>query len=250
MSDYKLLHRNKIKGFILLHTLWFLLLIALLLGITLEIGRRTTWRLIIEKHQIERELSEESAINDVLFEVIEYGLKPVVERSISLNGQDFLVTITPSHGLVDFNTGKPVLLQQVAIQTSVDSNRMLSLRLTDGTAKYTILSYADLTEKLNLTDQQFACLYPYVTLFSGRHQPFPQYMPIYLKSFLGNIRQEDISVISSNNVFSSGDSLRIDVKPFPMQSTGYYLSAEIILTGRMDMPFFIRTWQHLPICQK
>jgi len=234
----------------LLHTLWFLLLIAWFLGITLKIGWHTAERFIIEKSQIERKWAEESALNDVLFEVLNRGFKPAAEHDYSFNGQHFRVTVIPSHGFVDLNTGQANLLRQIAQRTGINLDSLLKLRSKEGAMRPMISDYAALNAQLGLASQQFACIYPYVTLFSGRPSPLSQYMPDYLKKLLGRLHEESTSVISSDNGFTLGDSLRIEVKPHPIQPTGYYLSAEILLTGRLDTPFFIRAWQHLPQCQK
>lgn len=232
----------------MLHTLWFLLLIALLLGITLEIGRRTSEHFSSEKKQIERVLAEESIINYVIFTILEHGIKSVSKFNSSLNGQNFLVEVIPSHGLVDINTGSIDLLRQVARHISINQDRLLKLRKKHDASSATILNYADLTIELKLTERQFACFYPYVTLFSGRMSPIAQYIPKHLKILLGELYEENISIMNSDHNFTLGDSLRINIKPYPIKATGYYLSVDMLLTGRLDTPFFIRAWQQLPIC--
>ncbi|MGR9051502.1 MAG: hypothetical protein ACU84J_02520 [Gammaproteobacteria bacterium] len=250
MNEFRFRRNNRRAGFILLHTLWFLLLVALLLAVTLEVGRRTAERLTIEKQRIERELAEESAVNDVLFEILERGFKPTAERDYAFNGQHFKIAAVASHGLVDVNAGQADFLRQIARHSRIDPDRLLRLRRQQDSLNPGIADYATLVARLGLTDRQFSCLYPYVTLFSGRSSPLKHYMPPPVKTLLGRLPDENSSVINNDERFTMGDSVRIDVNPLPSPPDGYYLSVEIVLTGRMDTPFIIRSWQRLAQCRK
>lgn len=221
---------------------------------TLQAGRRMADSTTSYEKNIQINLAVESAVYDVIFELLEQGVR---SRWIRENGrmqilriEDQVVEVISSnvHGLIDVNTADERLLRLflTSLPNITHSNAFTMQGKTNANR---FSSYSNLNASLNISMDDFACLYPYVTLFSGRTKPSALLMSEQLKKMIGRIENEKSSAMEGNNQSVTGEVFRINVAARVSPSRTNYLSAEVLITGRRDFPYLIRSWHWVPICR-
>jgi hypothetical protein len=245
--------KRKSKGFVLLHTLWLLLLVAAIMAATLQAGRHMADSLSSYEKNIRLNLAVESAVYDVIFELLEQGERSRWIRengrvqTLLIDNQAVEVISSNVHGLIDVNTADERLLQILSANLpSVDHVNTLTVQAKKDGSRYP--SYSDLSASLNIPLAVFSCLYPYITLFSGRSEPSGALISDQLKKMIGRIEDEKHSAMEGNTVSVTGEIFRINVAARTAQPRTNYLSAEVLITGRRDFPYLIRSWNWVSNC--
>jgi len=245
--------KRKSKGFVLLHTLWLLLLVAAIMAATLQSGRHMADSLSSYEKNIRLNLAVESAVYDVIFELLEQGERSRWIRengrvkTLLVDNQAVEVISSNVHGLIDANTADEKLLQILSANLpSVDHVNKLTIQAKKDGSRYS--SYSDLSASLNIPRAVFSCIYPYITLFSGRTEPSASLVSDQLKKMIGRIEDEKHSAMEGNTVSVTGEVFRINVAARASQLANY-LSAEVMITGRRDVPYLIRSWNWIDSCQ-
>jgi hypothetical protein len=198
-------------------------------------------------------LAVESAVYDVIFELLEQGERSRWIRengrvqTLLIDNQAVEVISSNVHGLIDVNTADERLLQILSANLpSVDHVNTLTVQAKKDGSRYP--SYSDLSASLNIPLAVFSCLYPYITLFSGRSEPSGALISDQLKKMIGRIEDEKHSAMEGNTVSVTGEIFRINVAARTAQPRTNYLSAEVLITGRRDFPYLIRSWNWVSNC--
>jgi hypothetical protein len=151
------------------------------------------------------------------------------------------------HGLIDVNTADERLLQILSANLpSIDHVNTPTIQAKKDGSRYS--SYSDLSASLNIPLAVFSCIYPYITLFSGRTEPSASLVSDQLKKMIGRIEDEKHSAMEGNTISVTGEVFRINVAARTSQLANY-LSAEVMITGRRDVPYLIRSWNWIDSCQ-
>lgn len=229
------------NGFVLLHTLWLIMLLAALIAAALLLGRRAADQVVSQEQRLRQEAATESAVIDVVFELLEQGprsrwLQQTPGRPLALNvdGEQVQVAVINVHGLIDIHSAEGPARAGLAVRFPG-----LGAGFTRG-----VHTYPD----LRLPPHTLACLYDYITLFSGRVEPDPRLSPARLNKLLGRAAPTHAERSAmEDSVAVSGEVFRIDA--IAPASGGRRLSAELLLTGQRDFPYVVRSWLWLPTCR-
>jgi hypothetical protein len=220
---------------------------------TLQAGRHMADSLSSYEKNIRLNLAVESAVYDVIFELLEQGERSRWIRengrvqTLLIDNQAVEVISSNVHGLIDVNTADERLLQILSANLpSVDHVNTLTVQAKKDGSRYP--SYSDLSASLNIPLAVFSCLYPYITLFSGRSEPSGALISDQLKKMIGRIEDEKHSAMEGNTVSVTGEIFRINVAARTAQPRTNYLSAEVLITGRRDFPYLIRSWNWVSNC--
>lgn len=220
---------------------------------TLQAGRHMADSLSSYEKNIRRNLAIESAVYDVIFELLELGERSRWIREngrvqkLLINNQTVEVISINVHGMIDINTADDGLLQVLSANLpNIDHVNSFIVQARKNNIRY--FSYSDLSASLNIPQAVFSCIYPYVTIFSGREKPRAALMPESLKKMIGYIEDEKLSAMEGNSISATGDVFRINVTT-PSSHLTNYLSVEVMITGRRDVPYLIRSWNWIESCQ-
>ncbi|WP_445369954.1 hypothetical protein ACH5Y9_25345 (plasmid) [Methylomonas sp. BW4-1] len=229
-------------------------MVAAIMAATLQAGRHVADSLSSYERNIRLNLAVESAVYDVIFELLEQGERSRWIRengrgqTLLIDNQTVEVISSNVHGLIDVNTADERLLQMLSANLrSVDHVNALTIQAKKNRSRYS--SYSDLSASLNIPLAVFSCIYPYITLFSGRTAPSAVLMSEQLEKMIGSIENEKHSAMEGNTISVTGEVFRINVTARTVQPRTNYLSAEVMITGRRDFPYLIRSWNWIETCQ-
>ncbi|WP_210024287.1 MULTISPECIES: hypothetical protein [unclassified Methylocaldum] len=244
-----------------MHTLWLLLLvIAIVMGTSL-IGRRAADNITAYETRLRLDLAAESAIYDAVFELLEQGTQSRwvrdhgKVRTLYIDEQTVDLAVTNVHGIVDINTADQRLLERLlANLPGIDVPAVIAGRIQvhkqNGKEDNRLTTYSDLSAILSLSLEDFACLYPYITLFSGRLEPSAALTSDRLKKMIGQAKRDEEQLSAMEGGLSvAGEVFRITAAVHSDSPKTNRLSAEVLLTGRRDMPYLIRSWIWVPNCE-
>ncbi|MDO9149980.1 MAG: hypothetical protein Q7U33_01220 [Methylotenera sp.] len=229
-------------------------MVAAIMAATLQAGRHMADSLSSYEKNIRLNLAVESAVYDVIFELLEQGERSRWIRengkvqTLLIDNQAVEVISSNVHGMIDVNTADERLLQMLSANLPrIYRVNALTIQAKRDGARYA--SYSDLSASLNIPLAVFSCVYPYVTLFSGRTEPSAALISEQLKKMIGRIEDEKHSAMEGNTISVAGEVFRINAAARTTQSRTNYLSAEVLLTGRRDFPYLIRSWSWIERCQ-
>ena len=97
---------------------------------------------------------------------------------------------------------------------------------------------------LGLDHERFACLYPHVTLYSGRAEPDERYASSHLADLIG-LRSAPLgerSILTDSPVHSVvGRTFRVNALSTNEQGDAAGLSIEVTITGQIDPSHLVRS---------
>ena len=245
------------SGFVLLHALWVLLAAsALILGI-LQLGLRSAEDVAVWERNLKLDLALESAIDRVIYDLVSKKKNSrwlgntVTTGEVQFDDHRFLVAVQPTDGLLDVNAADPWLLSRLFNYVTKSGAKHQLSQLLEHRTRYPkgtrpIPTYPDLQAILQIDDRTFACLYPYVTLFSNRSKPLPNAMDRRLARILqtGRLETAERSVIEATSSTMSR-SYRITVRNTSFTDKGQSFSVEILLTGLLEPSYLVRSRMHI-----
>lgn len=247
--------RNPSSGFILLHALWLLLAASAAIAGLLVLTSRRSEEFAAAERQVQMELAQESAAESVIYDLVSRGAgspwlhAPLATATISVDGQPVTVTVRNVAGMLDPATVDGALLSEIfgrVLGTAGHSavERIEAARTGPGRP---FSSYAELRATTGLSDHAFACLYPYLTLFSGQTAPDPRLAPSELITMLRH-EQGGTSAISptSGSASPAGATYRIEASIAIDHYRSQLLTIEVTITGGIRPSHLVRSWQFRP----
>lgn len=237
---------KRIKGFVLLYTLWLLLGgVALFATLSsLAVGRARGVEASME--WLRSTAAGESAVHDQMFRLVVGGkaaLTTTLQGDVSFNGVQMRADIVNINGLVDLNAANDAVLGDVfSAVGSTTSNSLL--RRIRGLGK--LQSYAQLGMLEELDAEQLACLLHYVTLSSGKPNPEVEFAPGHVRLALNLSIGTQINSAAVAAGALAGTLIRIDIHVLQSSGSRRRLLVEALVTGRIDRPVSILEWYWLP----
>ena len=212
--------------------------------------------LTISERQLRAEFAHESAVEMVIYDVLVKGNRSIwidngiVTRNVQINERMFSVSVQQVTGLIDAVTSDSQTLSRLLVWLAIPRNSrgldFLSARSTD---THRPTTYTDLQAMLGLDHGTFACLYPYITLYSGQAEPDWRYASSHLIELVG-LRSRSIGTYSVMNDNTSshdvtGATLRVNVLPGNASDEATGLSVEVTITGQINPSHLVRSWKRI-----
>ncbi len=248
-------HHVRSKGFILLHTLWLLLIVVTLVAGSMASVFYSAEELAISEQRLRADLAHESAVETVIHDILIRGDKSIwigngiISRNVQIGEQLFSVSVQQVAGLVDAMASNPQILNRLLTWLAIPQNPYKSDSLSGRSTNILLpATYTDLQAIFGLDYKAFACLYPHVTLYSGRPQPDWRYASSHLIKLLGlrSLSPETHSVLNEDISQSVvGTTLRINVFPENALDGAAGLSVEVTITGKIDPSHLVRSWKRI-----
>lgn len=208
--------------------------------------------LTISERQLRAEFAHESAVEMVIYDVLVKGNRSIwidngiVTRNVQINERMFSVSVQQVTGLIDAVTSDSQTLSRLLTWIAIPLNsRALDFLSTRSTGIFRPATYTDLQAMFNLSHSTFACLYPHITLYSGRVEPDWRYASGHLIELAGlrsrsagthSVLNDDTS---SHNV--TGATLRVNVLPGNTPDEASGLSVEVTITGQINPSHLVRS---------
>jgi len=243
------------KGAVLLYVLLLLMVAVGLVVITLSTARRNVVQSAVLEEKSLLESRVEASVELIVLDLIEHGQHsrwlnpPGNHGKLTLDGTDVEVSVIDVRGLVDVNSSDLAPLEQLlSNRLGAGAAAQAIERLRDGRAGTVGRwgSYADMAAALGLSIEQISCLQSDMTLFSRLEQPDARYAPEELKGLLrlhGSPQQS--SVMGEENVVY-GQTYKIIATTSGPLILSSDLVAELLLTGKTDLPHVLRSWMWVP----
>lgn len=228
-----------------------------LMMITLSTARRSVVHVATLEEKTVLETRLEAGVEMVVQDLIEHGrrshwLNPPGNRGkLIIDGAAVEVSVMDVRGLVDINSSDLALLEQLlSNQLGGESSRLTIERLRESRARAVDRwgTYVDMSAALGLSIEQIACLQPHMTLFSMLDQPDSRYAPDVLRGLLRLHRhgpEQKSSAISEEDAVY-GQTYKIIVSTSGSLILSADLVAELMLTGKTDQPYVLRSWIWVP----
>ncbi|AKJ29732.1 hypothetical protein [Caldimonas brevitalea] len=238
----------------LLHALWLLLAACAALTTMLTLASRAALETGAAEQQVQTELAQESAVEQVIYELVTQGQVspwlqgPQTGRRLEIGAQAVDVTVQHVAGLLDAGmadakVAATLLAARLGRDASPVLQRLLDARARRGARPFG--SYAELQAVLQLADEQFACLYPDLTLFSGRSEPDPEHAAPRLRQLLRLApRQASGPSAMEAQATPAGSTFRLLATP--VGTGGQALVAEVAITGLVRPSHLVRSWTFRP----
>lgn len=231
------------KGFVLLQTMWLLILASVLTFRMMSASMSMAKNSAAAVATFQVELAAESAVHQVAYDLLTLG----VQSPWPKNGQPFTVlidsatvsmSVVNANGLVDVNAAEDITLQRIigTALTAADASTLVNAIK----AARPIADYATLEELDGMSSTNFKALFPYITLYSRQTMPSFTHAPagvvraLYLKAANGSVLSDTDAV--------AGITYRIEATARAKQATSRKLSAELLLTGRLDQSYWVYDW--------
>ena len=189
------------------------------------------------------ELAAESAVHHVLYDLITHDASEKWPRqgqnvTVLVGGAEVTVSVINTNGLVDVNrTDEGTLRRIVAAVLPTEDAAILAAGMT---AARPFSDYSSLAAIEGMSSQEFEFLFPYITLFSGGALPTYPEAPSWVKKML-NLKENGKSVLSGKQA-TPGNIFRIEAVARMKNAASRRLSAEVLLTGRLDQPYWVYDW--------
>lgn len=239
----------------MLHVLLLLMVVAGLIMITLSTARRNVVQVAALEEKTRLEIRVAAGVEMIVQDLIEHGQRshwlnsPGYHGKFPIDGMEVEASVSDIRGLVDINSSDLELLEQLLPSRlgNVSARQAMErLRENRGRAVGRWGAYVDMSADLGLSIEQIACLQPHITLFSMLEQPDSRYAPDALKELL-QLRgtEQKGSVISEEHVVT-GQTYKITVSTSGSLIRSANLVAELLLTGKTDQPYVLRSWIWVP----
>lgn len=232
------------SGFVLLQTLWLLLLASVLASIIMALGLSSAREQAASVAVLRAEMAAESAVHRALHLILVQGSRSALAQgrgyrtaSMEIDGNKVNVKVCDASGLIDLNAADEQTLQRLlaalpAMNSDVTAAAIKAVR--------PIGSYAALSALDGMTREAFDAMLPHVTLFTQHSAPSEQYASDWLVRTL-QLKQARQGVMSGSPSIA-GHLLRIETSSRNNAAISRKLVAEILITGRRDQPFLIYEW--------
>ncbi|MCV2218102.1 hypothetical protein [Thauera sp. Sel9] len=245
--------RARSEGFILLHALWLLLVAT-----TLAVGAMTAVfhsaeELSISEQRLRTRLVHESAVEVVIHDLLINGDRSawigagIIFRSMQIDQQILNVSVQQVNGLINPVTSDPAIFGRLLAGLAIPQGQQKpGFAAPHPSGVFRPATYADLQAMLGLDDGSFACLYPYVTLYSGRTEPDLRYAPNRLAKLAGlrpSASSEARSVMSEDGVPGSTFRVNVFAESAPDDTSGF--SVEVTITGQIEPSHLVRSRQRI-----
>ncbi len=197
----------------------------------------------------------EAGVEMIVLDLIKHGRHsrwlnpPGIPEKFTIDGEEVEARVTDVRGLVDINTAGPVLLEQlITSRLGGATARQAIERLRESRASATVRwgTYVDMSVALGLPIEQFASLQPHITLFSILEQPDSRYAPDALKGLLRLDGPEQNDSVISEEATVYGQTYKIIASTSGPLIFSADLVAELLLTGKTDQPYVLRSWIWVP----
>lgn len=248
--------RARSEGFVLLHALWLLLVAATLAAGSMTAVFYSSEELSISEQRLRTRLVHESAVELAIHDLLVNGDRSawigdgIITRSVQIDQQFVSVSVQQVAGLVDPVTSDPAIFGRLLAGLAIPQER----QKPGGTATQSAdvlrpTTYADLQAMLGLDDSSFACLYPYVTLHSGRTEPDLRHASKRLAELAGSRSGTSSgarSVMSEDSAHGVlGSTFRVNVfsESAPGGADGF--SVEVTITGQIEPSHLVRSRQRI-----
>lgn len=223
----------------------------------LILANRTSVDFALTDWETRRELAQESAVELAIHDIVTRGARshwlnpPAAAGVVEIEGQRIALSVQNVAGLIDAGSSETKVLGTLldgALNRdgAIVLARIDAARIKRGTRHFS--SYAELRAITQITDQEFGCLYPSITIFSGSLEPHPSLIPLTLAKLLRVKRHESQTASAMETGGSAaGATYRIEAVSVPTNDlVGQVLSVEVTITGRHRPSHLIRSWQYLP----
>jgi len=231
------------------------MVVAGLIMMTLSTARRNVVQVAALEEKTRLETRVEAGVEMIVKDLIEQGQRsrwlspPGYHGKLTIDGMEVEASVIDVRGLVDINSSDLELLEQLLpSRLGGVSARQAMERLRESRARAVGRwgTYVDMSAALGLSIEQLACLQPHITLFSMLEQPDPRYAPDALKGLLRLSGPERKGSVISEEDGVSGQTYKIIVSTSGSLIRSANLVAELLLTGRTDLPFVLRSWTWIP----
>lgn len=222
---------------------------------TLSTATRNVAQVAALEEKTRLETRVEAGVEMIVQDLIEHGqrsrwlIPPGYHGKLTIDGMEVEASVSDVRGLVDINSSDLELLEQLLpSRLGGVSARQAMERLRENRARAVGRwgTYVDMSAALGLSIEQLACLQPYITLFSILEQPDSRYAPDVLRQWLRlHGPDQKGSVIGEENVVT-GQTYKITVSTPGSLIHSAHLVAELLLTGKTDQPFVLRSWTWVP----
>lgn len=241
----------RLEGFVLLHALWIMILASFLAMSVMATSVGLARDSEVANAALQVELAAESAVHRVLFDLLRHDSRHLWPRrgrtgSVQIGGAEVIVSIVDVSGLVDINRADDRILHRIflaALPLEDAATFIASIK-----AAKPISDYSSLVAIGGGSSKKFASLQPYITLFSGRAVPAYDEAPDWVSKAL-DLKPEPRGVLSDASSFS-GNVLRIEAVARSKKVVSRRLFAEVLLTGRLDQPYWIYDWRWQPLNER
>lgn len=231
------------------------MVVAGLVAITLS----TAWRNVVEIAALEEkallETRLEASVEMIVLDLIKHGRRsrwlnsPGIPEKLTIDGAEVEASVTDVRGLVDVNSTDPVRLEQlITSRLEGEPARHVIERLRESRASATARwgTYVDMSVALELPIEQFVSLQPHITLFSILEQPDSRYATDALKGLLRLDGPEQKDSVISEEATVYGHTYKIIASTSGPLIFSVDLVAELLLTGKTDQPYVLRSWIWVP----
>ncbi|MBS0512158.1 MAG: hypothetical protein JSR42_13410 [Proteobacteria bacterium] len=213
----------------------------------------STEELSISEQRLRADLAHESAVEWVIHDILANGSRSpwigdgVVIQEVKIAERLVSVSVQQTTGLVDPVTSDPQVLNRLLKRlTQVPSSQSSSVERSAISIRPA--TYADLQAMLGLDQEGFACLYPHVTLYSGRAEPEGRYASSYLADLLG-LTSDSLggrSILTDSPAHTVvGRTFRVNARSSSEQGATAGLSVEVTITGQIDPSHLVRSRQRI-----
>lgn len=235
------------SGFVLLQTLWLLLLASLLTTVVLTTSLSNARDGAATVSAFRVEMAAESAVHVVLHDMLTAGphsawVRRVAASKLPIDGTEVTVSVTDANGLVDLNAANEATLRRflaAALPTREAATLLNAIKAARPIGDYSTLIALEGMEDV------FESLSPYVTLYSKRSLPSAESAPDWLAKVL-RLEKGDPGVLSDTSAIT-GRVFKIEATARSNVATSRKLSAEVLITGRLDQPLWVYDWRWHPI---
>jgi hypothetical protein len=189
------------------------------------------------------ELAVESTVQKVIYDLITLGpqnawLKNGQRSTVTIDGGDVTVSVININGLVDVNVADDAALRRIVAVTLPPGD---TVTLTSAiAAARPILDYVSLASLEGMSPEKFEALFPYITLYSRQTLPSFASAPCWIVDAL-HLKVAGSSVFSDTSGVA-GNAFRIEAIARTKAATSRMLAVELLVTGRLDQPYWVYDW--------
>lgn len=228
-----------------------LLMGAILTAIILErsLGRAKDVRVeqTVGRMESAAESGVQHALQHMLSNKSQQGI--ALPRDLQVDGVAVQVSAQFSDGLVGLRTRNKEYIERVSTVALGGRGVQVAQSLL-GPSLGTVSSYAGLAKVLGITQDELACLLPYVSLYIDNELPLPSHAPQEVLRLLRPDNRSLNSVVQGNINSLAGSVVRIRTRASIEGHSSRVLLAEVLVTGRLDNPFLVLDWLWLPANSK
>lgn len=238
--------RSPDQGFVLLLVLWFLLL-AGTIGIAVMLsGLRAARGAHADVTLLRQELLLEGALNEVLYDLLVHGPRSQwatsgAAGSVTIDGTAVTAKVTNEAGRLDLNSASYEAIERVLEAIGIEEQDRIAfiaaldeMRNSSEPAERRLGSFSEVMALPGMTLDTMSCLYPLVTLYTGRSEPAAQWAPSKLPDILVIEPPREVTDAQQQYIMA-GTVYRIELAA---QSTWGELKRTAILrlTGKPQQP--------------